>query len=39
MLIWALLFLIMSIIAGLLGFGDFASTATGFAKILFFLFL
>jgi uncharacterized membrane protein YtjA (UPF0391 family) len=39
MLIWALLFLIVAIIAGLLGFGDIASTATGIAKVLFFLFL
>ena len=39
MLLWALLFLIVAIIAGFLGFGDVASTATGIAKILFFLFL
>ena len=39
MLIWALLFLIVAIIGGLLGFGDVASTASGIAKILFFLFL
>ncbi len=39
MLIWALLFLSVAIIAGLLGFGDVASTATGIAKVLFFLFL
>jgi len=39
MLIRALLFLIVAIIAGLLGFGDIASTATGIAKVLFFLFL
>jgi uncharacterized membrane protein YtjA (UPF0391 family) len=39
MLIWALLFLIVAIIAGLLGFGDVSSTATGISKILFFLFL
>jgi uncharacterized membrane protein YtjA (UPF0391 family) len=39
MLIWALLFLIVAIIAGFLGFGDVASTATGISKVLFFLFL
>jgi uncharacterized membrane protein YtjA (UPF0391 family) len=39
MLLWALLFLIVAIIAGFLGFGDVASTATGIAKVLFFLFL
>jgi uncharacterized membrane protein YtjA (UPF0391 family) len=39
MLIGALLFLIVSIIAGILGFGDVASTATGISKVLFFLFL
>jgi len=38
MLMWALLFLIVAIIAGFLGFGDVA-TATGIAKVLFFLFL
>jgi uncharacterized membrane protein YtjA (UPF0391 family) len=39
MLIWALLFLIVAIIAGFLGFGDVASTATAIATCLFFLFL
>ena len=39
MLIWALLFLIVAIIAGFLGFGDVASTATAIAKCLFFLLL
>jgi uncharacterized membrane protein YtjA (UPF0391 family) len=39
MLMWALLFLIVAIIVGFLGFGDIASTATGIAKVLFFLFL
>jgi uncharacterized membrane protein YtjA (UPF0391 family) len=34
-----LLFLIVAIIAGFLGFGDVASTATGISKIVFFLFL
>jgi uncharacterized membrane protein YtjA (UPF0391 family) len=36
---WALLFLIVSMIAGFLGFGEVASTATGISKVLFFLFL
>jgi uncharacterized membrane protein YtjA (UPF0391 family) len=39
MLVWALVFLIVAIIAGLLGFGGVASTATGISKVLFFLFL
>jgi uncharacterized membrane protein YtjA (UPF0391 family) len=39
MLVWALVFLIVAIIAGLLGFGGVQSTATGIAKVLFFLFL
>jgi uncharacterized membrane protein YtjA (UPF0391 family) len=39
MLTWAFVFLIVAIIAGLLGFGGVASTATGIAKVLFFLFL
>ena len=39
MLYWTLVFLIISIIAGLLGFGVIAFAAAGIAKILFFLFL
>ena len=35
MLKWALLFLIISIIAGLLGFTGIAGVAAGIAKILF----
>jgi len=39
MLYWALMFLIVAIIAGLLGFGAIAFAAAGVAKILFFIFL
>jgi uncharacterized membrane protein YtjA (UPF0391 family) len=39
MLSWALTFLVIALIAGLLGFGAIAGTATGIAKILFILFL
>lgn len=39
MLRWALTFLIIAIIAALFGFGGIAATATGIAKILFYVFL
>ena len=39
MLYWALMFLIIALIAGLLGFGGIAFAAAGIAKILFFIFL
>ena len=39
MLYWALVFLVVAIAAGLLGFGAVAFAAAGIAKILFFLFL
>ena len=39
MLYWALMFLIIAIIAGVLGFGGIAFAAAGIAKILFFIFL
>jgi len=39
MLYWALVFLIVAIVAGLLGFGAVAFAAAGIAKLLFFLFL
>ena len=39
MLSWALTFLIVSIIAGLLGFWVVAGTAAYIAKVLFFVFL
>ncbi len=36
---WALMFLVVSLIAGLLGFGGVASGAAGVSKFLFGLFL
>ncbi len=39
MLYWALVFLVIAIIAALFGFGLIASAAAGIAKILFFIFL
>lgn len=39
MLSWAITFLIIAIIAAVLGFGGIAGAATGIAKILFVLFL
>jgi uncharacterized membrane protein YtjA (UPF0391 family) len=39
MLRYALVFLIIAIIAGILGFGSIAFAAAGIAKILFFIFL
>lgn len=39
MLYWALLFLVVAIIAGLFGFGGIAQAATGFARILFLFFI
>jgi uncharacterized membrane protein YtjA (UPF0391 family) len=36
---WALTFLVVALIAGLLGFTSIAGTAIGVAKILFFVFL
>ena len=39
MLSWALVFLVVALIAAVLGFGDIAGAATGIAKILFFVFL
>ncbi|MCQ3929845.1 MAG: DUF1328 domain-containing protein [Chloroflexi bacterium] len=39
MLSWALIFLVIALIAGLMGFGVIAGTAAGIAKILFFVFL
>jgi len=39
MLTWALIFLVVALIAGGLGFWGVASTATSFAKILFVVFL
>ncbi len=39
MLYWALMFLVIALIAAALGFGGIAGAATGIAKILFFVFL
>jgi uncharacterized membrane protein YtjA (UPF0391 family) len=39
MLYWALVFLIIAIIAGLFGFGVIAGTSYVIAKVLFFVFL
>jgi uncharacterized membrane protein YtjA (UPF0391 family) len=39
MLGWALTFLIIALIAGVLGFGGIASASVGIAQILFFIFL
>jgi uncharacterized membrane protein YtjA (UPF0391 family) len=39
MLGWALVFLIVALIAGAFGFRGVAGMATGFAKLLFFVFL
>ena len=39
MLYYALLFFIVALVAGLLGFGVVASAAAGIAKFLFFIFL
>lgn len=39
MLRWAVIFLVVALVAGVLGFGDLAGAAVGIAKFLFFLFL
>ena len=39
MLNWAVTFLVIALIAAVLGFGGIAGAAIGFAKILFFVFL
>ena len=39
MLYWAITFLIIALIAAVLGFGGIAGTAVGIAKILFFILL
>jgi len=39
MLRWALIFLIVGLISGLLGFTGVAGTSIGIAKVLFFIFL
>lgn len=35
MLYWALMFLVIALVAGIFGFGGIVSTATGMAQILF----
>ncbi len=39
MLNWALTFLVVALIAGVLGFGGIAGTTVGIAKIIFLVFL
>ncbi|MCG6155100.1 DUF1328 domain-containing protein [Rubinisphaera margarita] len=39
MLGWALTFLVIALVAAMLGFGGVAGTSMGIAKILFFVFL
>ena len=39
MLYWALVFFIIALVAGVLGFGGIAAAATDMARILFFVFL
>ena len=39
MLRWAVVFLVIALVAAVLGFGGLAGTAVGIAKILFFVFL
>ena len=36
---WALVFLVVAVIAAIFGFGDVAAGATDIAKVLFFIFL
>ena len=39
MLYWALVFFVISIVAGVFGFGGLSSTSAGVAQILFYVFL
>ena len=39
MLTWAIIFLVIAILAGIFGFREVSSVATQIAKILFFIFL
>jgi len=39
MLRWALILLVLALIAGIMGFGGIAATAVGIAKILFWIFI
>ncbi|HUB26599.1 MAG TPA: DUF1328 domain-containing protein [Tepidisphaeraceae bacterium] len=38
-LYWALIFLVVALIAALFGFGGIAASAVGIAKVLFFIFI
>jgi uncharacterized membrane protein YtjA (UPF0391 family) len=39
MLKWAVIFLVIAIIAGIFGFGGISDAAAGISKVLFFIFL
>ncbi len=39
LLTWAIIFLVVAVLAGLFGFGNISDTASGIAKILFFVFI
>ena len=39
MLYWALVFLVVALIAGAMGFGGIASASAGIAQVLFFIFI
>lgn len=39
MLQWAVIFLVLALVAGVLGFGNIAGLSMDFARILFFIFL
>ena len=39
MLKWALIFLVVAIVAGVFGFGNISESATDIARILFFIFI
>lgn len=39
MLRWSIFFLIISIVAGIFGFGGISSAAAGIAQVLFFIFI
>ena len=39
MLYWTVVFLVIALVAAMLGFGGIATSAAGIAKILFFVFL
>jgi uncharacterized membrane protein YtjA (UPF0391 family) len=39
LLYWAIVFLVIALVAGVFGFGGIASTAAGIAQVLFFIFI